>query len=79
MQHLGGRSRKISELEYSLVNRETSMEARATHNHPDSQYKTTNTINMSLIFYNLYTVEGTEILPQPSFNKRNVSVQKNYF
>ena len=80
MQYLGGRSRKISELESSLVNRETSMAARATHSHPDSQYKTTNTnINKSLTFYNLYTVEGTEILIQPSFNKRNGSVQKKLF
>ena len=67
-------------MESSLVNRETSMAARATHSHPDSQYKTTNTnINKSLTFYNLYTVEGSEILPQPSFNKRSGSVQNKLF
>ena len=71
---------KISELESSLLNRETSMAVSTTHSHPDSQYKTTNTnINKSLTFYKLYTVQGTEILIQPSFNKRNGSVQKKLF
>jgi hypothetical protein len=60
------------------------MAAMATHSHPDSQYKTTitninNNNNKSLTFYNLRTVEGTEILLQPSFNKRHGSVQKKLF
>ena len=79
MQYLGGRSRKISELESSLVNRETSMAAKAKHSHPESQYKTTTTTNKSLTFENVCTVEGTEILFQPSFNKRNGPVQKKLF
>ena len=83
MKQLCGINRNISELESSLVNRETSMTARATHSHPESHYKTNNNNNInynkSLTFYNLCTVEGTEILLTESLIKEMVQYKRNYF